>query len=76
MAGFMLALAWMVPGTSSSTIFSQSGYHHSSPKEGVKGSTPPAMSGFMLHDTNPRSLTHLSSSSTQFLGPTPGDWGS
>src|SRR5262245_66600701 len=75
-AGLTDALAWMVPGISSSTTFSHSGYHHSSPSEGVKGSLPPASSGLILQATNPCSLTQRSSSSTQLLGLTLGDWGS
>src|SRR5918999_4722625 len=76
MAGLREALAWIVHGTSSSTIFSHSGYHHSLPTEGVNGSRPPATSGLTLQPTTPNSLTQRSSSSTHSLGPTPGDCGS
>src|SRR5262249_49716850 len=65
-------LAWIMPGTSSSTIFSHSGYHHSLPRDGVNGSTPPDTSGLMLKPTKPHSCTQRSISSRQFCGPTPG----
>ena len=68
MAGCSDALAWMVPGMSSSTIFSHRGYHHSSARDGVRGSRPPPTSGLMLQATKPRSRTQRSSSSTQLLG--------
>src|ERR687895_2755661 len=76
MAGLREALAWIVHGTSSSTIFSHSGYHHSLPTDGVSGSRPPATSGLTLQLTKPNSLTQRSSSSTHSFGPTPGDCGS
>src|SRR5262245_8440266 len=66
----------MVHGISSSTNFSQSGYHHSVATDGVSGSRPPATSGLTLQLTNPNSFTQRSSSSTHSLGPTPGDCGS
>ena len=71
----MEELTCTIAGTSRSTSFSYSGYHHSSPSDGDTP-MPPLGSGFRLHPTKPNSVTHRSSSSMQFLGLTPGDCGS
>src|SRR5258707_6173840 len=62
-------------GTSSSHIFSYSGYQCLS-VSGGEVQWPPDGSGFRLQPTKPNSLTQRSSSAMQFEGGTPGDCGS
>src|SRR3954466_6570589 len=61
-------------GTSSSTIFSYSGYQWRSVKGG-EVQWPPDGSGFRLHPMNPRSRTQRSNSAALLAGGTPGDCG-
>ncbi len=61
-------------GTSSSTIFSYSGYQCRS-VSGGEVQWPPEGSGFKLQPMNPSSLTQRSSSAALLTGATPGDCG-